>query len=144
MTISADYQHINITRPARVLVVRLKRAAQRNAVNIRLHPKLAQVLTAAQRDVGGDVVLLTGDGSAFCAGGDIAWMKHGVDDLAGFERSGRDGKNILFRQLDLEKPLIPAQVNAVLAHERLSKRTAAPAQAVAALRERLPPRFIGR
>ena len=54
------------------------------------------------------MVLLTGAGSAYCAGGDSAWMRQGVDDLAGFERTGREGKDILFSQLDLEKPLICA------------------------------------
>ena len=47
MTAFADYQPISITRPARVLVVSLKRPAPRNAVNARLHAELAQVLTDA-------------------------------------------------------------------------------------------------
>lgn len=102
------YQHIAFSRQGRVLVITLNRPAQRNAVNARLHAELAQVFTDAQRDAESDVVLLTGAGSAFCAGGDIAWMQQGVDDPASFERTGREGKDILFSQLDLEKPLICA------------------------------------
>ncbi len=108
MTFGTDYQHISFTRQARVLILTLNRPDQRNAVNGRLHAELAQVFTDAQRDEGSDVILLTGAGSAFCAGGDIAWMQQGVDDPAGFERTGREGKDILFSQLDLEKPLICA------------------------------------
>ncbi len=102
------YQHLTFNRQGRVLVITLNRPAQRNAVNARLHAELAQVFTDAQRDADSDVVLLTGAGSAFCAGGDIAWMQQGVDDPASFERTGREGKDILFSQLDLEKPLICA------------------------------------
>ena len=96
------------TRQARVLTSTLNCPAQRNAVNARLHADLAMVFAAAQHDAGSDVVVLTGAGSAFCAGGDIAWMPEGVDDPAGFERTGREGKDIVFSQLDLEKPLICA------------------------------------
>ena len=102
------YQHLTFNRQGRVLVITLNRPAQRNAVNARLHAELAQVFTDAQRDADSDVVLLTGAGSAFCAGGDLAWMQQGVDDPASFERTGREGKDILFSQLDLEKPLICA------------------------------------
>ena len=161
LTAFADYQHITVTRQARVLILTLNRPAQRNAVNARLHAELAQVFTDAQRDTDSDVVLLTGAGSAFCAGGDIAWMQQGVDDPAGFERTGREGKDILFSQLDLEKPLIcalnghatglgaslalvHAHFDAGLADELLSNRSADHAEAVAAVRERRPPRFSGR
>jgi enoyl-CoA hydratase len=104
----AAYQHIDFSRAGRVLVITLNRPAQRNAVNGRLHAELATVFIEAQRDADSDVIVLTGAGSAFCAGGDIAWMQQGVDDPAHFERTGREGKDILFSQLDLEKPLICA------------------------------------
>lgn len=103
-----DYQHISFSRDGRVLLLTLNRPAQRNAVNGRLHAELATVFTDAQRDTDSDVIVLTGAGSAFCAGGDIAWMQQGVDDPASFERTGREGKDILFSQLDLEKPLVCA------------------------------------
>ena len=105
---ATDYQHIRTHHTGRVLTLTLDRPAQRNAVNARLHAELASVFTDAQRDADSDVVLLTGAGSAFCAGGDIAWMQQGVDDPAGFERTGREGKDILFSQLDLDKPLVCA------------------------------------
>ena len=103
-----DYQHIRIGRQGRVLTLTLDRPAQRNAVNARLHAELATLFTDAQNDPDSDVILLTGAGSVFCAGGDIAWMQQGVDDPAGFERTGLEGKRILFSQLDLEKPLVCA------------------------------------
>jgi len=38
------------------------------------------------RVAGSDVMLLTGAGSAFCAGGDIAWMQERVDEPGACER----------------------------------------------------------
>lgn len=101
-----DYQTIAFERRGRVLVVRLNRPEQMNAVNARLHFELSQVFTDVQADKDSDVVLLTGNGRAFCAGGDINWMQASVDDPALFEATAREAKNIVYSQLDLEKPLI--------------------------------------
>ena len=104
------YQCIRFSRQGRVLTVALNRPAQRNAVNAQLHTELSRLWPDLQHDAGSDVVVLTGEGTAFCAGGDIDWMQSHVDDPAGFERMAREGKDIALGQLDLEKPLI-AKVN---------------------------------
>lgn len=102
----SDYQCLAFSRQGRVLTIALNRPEQRNAVNGRLHRELAQVFIDAQRDEASDIVVLTGNGPAFCAGGDIDWMQESVDDPAEFERVAREAKDIVFSQLDLEKPLI--------------------------------------
>jgi enoyl-CoA hydratase len=101
-----DYQCITFERQGRVLTLALNRPEQRNAVNARLHHELSRVFTDAQRDPDSDVIVLTGKGSAFCAGGDIDWMQSHVDHPADFDRMAREAKDIVFSQLDLEKPLI--------------------------------------
>lgn len=100
------YQCLDFERRGRVLTVALNRPEQRNAVNARLHTELSRLWPDLQRDAESDVIVLTGRGSAFCAGGDIAWMQQHVDDPASFERMAREGKDIALGQLDLEKPLI--------------------------------------
>ena len=100
------YQCIAFKREDRVLTVTLNRPDQKNAVNGQLHSELAQVFVDVQRDPDSDVVILKGSGSAFCAGGDIDWMQSAIDDPAEFERTAREAKDIVFSQLDLEKPLI--------------------------------------
>jgi len=102
----AAYQCIEFSRAGRILTVRLNRPTQRNAVNGRLHHELSRVFTDVQRDPGSDVIVLTGNGQAFCAGGDIDWMQQSVDDPTEFERTAREAKDIVYTQLDLEKPLI--------------------------------------
>lgn len=101
-----EYQCLEFRRDGRVLTIALNRPEQRNAVNGRLHLELSRVFEDAQRDTGSDIVVLTGNGSAFCAGGDIDWMQESVDHPEEFERTAREGKDIVFSQLDLEKPLI--------------------------------------
>ena len=100
------YQCLRFAREGRVLTVALNRPEQRNAVNGRMHTELSRVFADVQRDPDSDVVVLTGNGAAFCAGGDIDWMQSHVDDPDAFDRMGREGKDIVFGQLDLEKPLI--------------------------------------
>lgn len=102
----SSYTCIEFERQGRVLTIALNRPEQRNAVNARLHHELSRVFTDAQRDEGSDIVVLTGRGRAFCAGGDIDWMQQSIDEPAEFERTAREAKDIVYSQLDLEKPLI--------------------------------------
>lgn len=101
-----SYECIEFHRTGRILTLALNRPEQRNAVNARLHHELSRVFTDAQRDPDSDVVVLTGNGAAFCAGGDIDWMQLSVDQPEEFERTAREAKDIVYSQLDLEKPLI--------------------------------------
>lgn len=102
----ASYQCIEFRRSGRILTVSLNRPDQRNAVNARLHHELSRVFADVQRDPDSDIVVLTGNGSAFCAGGDIDWMQLSVDEPDEFEKTAREAKDIVYSQLDLEKPLI--------------------------------------
>ena len=100
------YQHIVFERRGRVLILRLNRPDQLNAINGRLHAELARVFTDAAADAESDIVVLTGTGKAFCAGGDIDWLQSSIDRPAEFEQVAIEAKNIIFSQLDLPKPLI--------------------------------------
>lgn len=102
----ASYECIEFRRAGRILTIALNRPEQRNAVNARMHHELSRVFADAQRDPDSDVVVLTGNGSAFCAGGDIDWMQLSVDQPEEFEKTAREAKDIVYSQLDLEKPLI--------------------------------------
>ena len=101
-----DYQCIQFEWRGRVLVLKLNRPDQLNAINGRLHTELAQVFSDAAADPGSDVVLLTGNGKAFCAGGDLDWMQSSIDRPAEFEAVAAEAKAIIYSQLDLSKPLV--------------------------------------
>lgn len=101
-----DYRHIEFERRGRVLVIRLNRPDQLNAINGRLHTELSRVFTAADADPDSDVLVLTGSGRAFCAGGDIDWFQLSIDQPVEFEKVAWEAKRIIYSQLDVEKPLI--------------------------------------
>lgn len=60
----------------RVRILTLNRPAQLNSMNDALYDALAHALTLAAADPGVAVVILTGEGRAFCAGQDLAEMEN--------------------------------------------------------------------
>lgn len=106
----ASYQTLSFARRSRVLEITMNRPAQLNAVNALLHAELARVFVDVAVDPESDIVVLTGAGRTFCAGGDIEWMQTTVDNPSVFEITAREGKQIIFSMLDCEKPII-AKVN---------------------------------
>jgi len=90
----------------RVLIVTINRAAHLNSINQDLHEELAQVFYDVNRDPDSDVVVITGAGKAFCAGGDMDWLQSMIDDPELFRSIAPDAKQIVFGLLELEKPII--------------------------------------
>lgn len=106
----SSYKMIKFERLGKILTLTLNRPDQFNAVNKLLHDELANVFYDVQHDKQAEVVVLTGAGRAFCAGGDLAWMQSLLEHPDEEFLSATDAKRIVFGMLDLEKPLI-ARVN---------------------------------
>lgn len=106
----AAYEALSFRRRARVLEIIINRPERRNAVDAVLHAELARVFVDAANDPDSDILVLTGEGRVFCAGGDIGWMQKIVDEPALFRKTAVEGKQIVFALLDCEKPII-AKVN---------------------------------
>ena len=104
------YKHITAGVAERILTLTLNRPDQLNAVNAELHTELSQIFVDARKDPDADVIVLTGAGRAFCAGGDIDWMQRSIDNPSDFEETAREAKDIVFSQLELDKPVI-ARIN---------------------------------
>ena len=101
-----QYQTISFTRRKRVLYVTFNRPERLNAVDELMHEELAQVFVDCSRDPDSDLVVVTGAGRAFCAGGDIEWMQDAIDVPSRFEKTAREAKQIVYSLLDCEKPVI--------------------------------------
>ena len=71
-----------------------------------LHEEMSRVFGDIQKDPDCDVVVLTGQGRAFCAGGDMDWFQEMIDQPEKFRDLGIDAKRIVFDLLELEKPII--------------------------------------
>lgn len=106
----SSYECLGLSRQGRILTVTLNRPEALNAVNQRMHDELARVFYEIQQDRDSDLIILTGAGRAFCAGGDLAWMQETLQRREEEFLSPSDAKRIVFSMLDLEKPVI-ARVN---------------------------------
>ncbi|SEO67233.1 enoyl-CoA hydratase [Salinihabitans flavidus] len=106
MALFDDYETITFSREGRILTITLNLPESLNSVNAKLHSELSRVFSDANDDPESDIVVLTGAGRAFCAGGDVDWMQDAIDTPSNFEITATEAKRILFSQLDLEKPLI--------------------------------------
>ena len=67
----AKNHHLEITIEDRVAIIRLNRPDKRNAVNYALHEGLENIWKPLGTDPEVGAIVLTGAGSAFCAGGDM-------------------------------------------------------------------------
>jgi enoyl-CoA hydratase len=91
-----------------VRTVTINRAGELNSVNQNLHWALANVWRQLAADRSAGVVVLTGAGRAFCAGGDLDWITSFLDDPAARDESIREGAQIVEEMLRFPLPVIAA------------------------------------
>jgi enoyl-CoA hydratase len=92
--------------PLRTLVI--NRPGALNAVNEALHWALANVWRQLATDRTARVVVLTGAGRTFCAGGDLGWITSFLDDPVARHESLREGAQIIEEMLRFPLPVIAA------------------------------------
>lgn len=90
----------------RIAYLTINRPDSLNAVDSELHTALSRIFIdlAARRDLA--AIVLTGAGRAFCAGGDIQWMRDAVRNPTSFEIVTWEAKRIVYSMLDCEIPII--------------------------------------
>ncbi|MDT9598732.1 enoyl-CoA hydratase/isomerase family protein [Sphingosinicella rhizophila] len=105
-----SYETIAFTRHGRILEVTLNQPDKLNAVGAVLHEELSRLFVDCSNDPDSDIIVLTGAGRAFSAGGDLKEMQAMIDDPSLFEKTAREAKQMVLSLLDCEKPVI-AKVN---------------------------------
>jgi enoyl-CoA hydratase len=101
-----NFQTILLQREGRLLRVTLNRPEAMNAFNLEQHNELPLALAFARDDAGSDVILLTGAGRAFSAGGDIAHIERNAANPALFDHEVEMAKAIIFTLVDIDKPIV--------------------------------------
>src|SRR5918999_3509186 len=101
------YEHLRRTDDGPVATVSLARPEARNALNAALVEEITRGFEELADDERVRVVVLTGEGPAFCAGADIGYMR----DTAGFsyDENLEDARRLatMFRSVDeLPKPVV--------------------------------------
>ncbi len=103
----SKYKALTISRKGKILTIAINSPSTKNAVNHQLHEELGKVFLEANRDDDSDVVILTGTGHRFCAGGDFSWFQEMIDKPELWIRDVvPTAKQIISGLLDLEKPII--------------------------------------
>ena len=97
---------IELTRNGRRLTLTLNRPDAMNAVNLELHDDLADALQFARTDSGSDLIVITGAGRAFSAGGDLDHIARNAADPRLFDHEAEVAKRIVYTMLDIDKPVI--------------------------------------
>ena len=101
-----NYSRFTFSRDGRVLTAFISTDHPVNGVDGTMHDEFAKIFTDLQRDSLSDLIILTGKGKAFCAGGDFDWFGELIADPAKFRDIAWDGKRIVSSLLDMEKPII--------------------------------------
>lgn len=78
-----NYQHLKLNLSSTTLWVTLDNPEQSNAISLEMVDSLTQVLKFADFDPAVRVIVLKGEGSAFCAGGDVKAMQNRTGMFAG-------------------------------------------------------------
>ncbi len=103
---TAPYTRFKFTRDGAVLTAIISGANPVNGVDAAMHDELANVFTDLQRDSESDIIILTAQGRAFCAGGDFDWFRQQIEDPANFRAIAWDAKRIVMSILEMEKPIL--------------------------------------
>ena len=104
------YKTFKFERRGKVLEVSFNRPDKLNAVDEQMHGELATLFPDISNDTDCQIIVLTGVGRAFSAGGDIDWMQKMIDIPNSFEKTAREAKQIITSLLDCQKPII-AKIN---------------------------------
>jgi enoyl-CoA hydratase len=100
-----SYDHLAVSIDDDVMTIAFDRPEDLNAVNDPLHAELAEVFREAY-DTEVRVVVLTGNGEAFSAGGDIQWMEDNLEHPENFQQTIREAEEIIEGITNLEKPIV--------------------------------------
>jgi enoyl-CoA hydratase len=106
----SSYERLLLQRDGRVLTITLNNPEALNSTTGGMHAELARVFAECADDTGSDVIILTGAGKAFSAGGGYESMQRIIDEPSRFEVLAAEAKRIVYSILDCPKPII-AKVN---------------------------------
>jgi enoyl-CoA hydratase len=105
----ARYERLKFERPAPgVLRIVMSNPGKLNAADATMHRELAEIWRDVDADPDVRCAILTGEGTAFSAGGDFEMIQGIVDDFEVRTRSMREARDIVMNIIDCQTPVISA------------------------------------
>jgi enoyl-CoA hydratase/carnithine racemase len=104
-----EYQHLLFERHEDgILLITINRPEVLNATNNRLHWELSRVWKDIDDDPETRVVVVTGKGRAFSAGGDLEMIDGMKGNATKLGQAWREAGDIVYNMINLDKPIISA------------------------------------
>ncbi len=104
-----SYERLLIERRAHgVVLLTLSNPGKLNATDATLHAELARVFRDVADDESIRAVVVTGEGKAFSAGGDLAWISGQVGSYTQTMRVMKEAGDIVRTMIDCDTPIIAA------------------------------------
>lgn len=100
------YQTLTVQRAGAVTTITLNRPEARNALDLALRQELRAALDEVEADTGARVVVLTGAGGNFCAGGDVKLMRDKRHTAAEGRARVEILNRLVLRLVDFPRPTI--------------------------------------
>jgi len=105
----ADFKHLTFeSKPNGVLLVTINRPEVLNAANARLHWEFTQIWPVVDADPKTRVVVVTGAGKAFSAGGDLSLVENMAGNPDALTRTMREASDLVYNMINLDKPVVSA------------------------------------
>jgi enoyl-CoA hydratase len=104
-----NYERLSFDLPApRVLKITFDRPERYNALDAVGHREITYVWREIDEDPDIDVVILTGAGKAFSAGGDFEMIEEIVEDFDARVRTWKEARDLVYNIINCGKPIISA------------------------------------
>lgn len=113
MSVTHDYSQFDgllVERQDKVLTITLNAPENLNAFTGPMHRSMSRIWDEVNDDPDVNVVVLTGAGRAFSAGGNLIAMQQKIDNPEAWDAGMPEARRIVFRMLECDKPII-ARVN---------------------------------
>src|ERR1700739_4813467 len=105
----ARYQHLKLERkPDNVMLITLNRPEVLNAEHEAMHSELATIWADLRRDEETRVVVVTGAGRAFSAGGDLGMVERQIGSYDLVTSMLKEMSDLVYNMANCEKPIVSA------------------------------------
>jgi len=105
----ARYERLAFDRPSpRVLRITMRSPLKMGAMDARMHREVSEIWRDVDADDSVNVVIFTGEGKTFSAGGDLKHERKVCDDYALRMRALKESRDLVTNMLDCRKPIVTA------------------------------------
>ena len=105
----ARYQRLKFDYPAtRVLRIRMSNPGKLNAADQRMHAELGEIWRDIDSDPDVNAVILTGEGDAFSAGGEMDMIDGIMNDFQIRAQNWKEARDIVYNVINCSKPVVSA------------------------------------